>query len=72
MMLDLGVPNKLKPSLKRPQLSHLTRKNSYLGAAWYTREITIPDNWKGKEFILKLERVIWKTNVWVDGKELGS
>ncbi|MFV8324786.1 sugar-binding domain-containing protein [Flavobacterium sp. ZS1P14] len=66
----LGVPNKLKPSLQKPQLSHLTRKNSYLGAAWYTREITIPDNWKGKEFILKLERVIWKTNVWVDGKEL--
>ncbi len=68
----LGVPNKLKPSLKRPQLSHLTRKNSYLGAAWYTREITIPNNWKGKEFILKLERVIWTTNVWVDGKALAS
>lgn len=66
----LGVPNKLKPSLEKLQMSHLTRKNSYLGAAWYTREITIPDNWKGKELILKLERVIWKTNVWIDGKEL--
>ncbi|RED22518.1 glycosyl hydrolase family 2 [Flavobacterium cutihirudinis] len=66
----LGVPNKLKPGLEKPQMSHLTRKNSYLGAAWYTREITIPKNWKGKEFILKLERVIWKTNVWIDGKEL--
>lgn len=66
----LGIPNKLKPSLEKLQMSHLTRKNSYLGAAWYTREITVPKDWKGKELILKLERVIWKTNVWVDGKEL--
>jgi hypothetical protein len=66
----LGVPNKLKPGLEKLQMSHLTRKNSYLGAAWYTREITIPKDWKGKELILKLERVIWKTNVWIDGKEL--
>lgn len=66
----IGVLNKLKPGLSKPQLSHLTRKNSYIGAAWYTREITVPSNWKGKEFILKLERVIWKTNVWVDGKEV--
>ncbi|PKB17995.1 sugar-binding domain-containing protein [Flavobacterium sp. 5] len=66
----LGVANTLKPSLEKLQMSHLTRKHSYLGAAWYTREITVPDNWKGKEFILKLERVIWKTNVWIDGKEV--
>ena len=68
----IGVPNKLKPALTRPQLSHLTRKNSYIGAAWYTREIVIPNDWKGKQLILKLERVIWKTNVWVDGKEVVS
>lgn len=66
----LGVPNKLKPSLEKLQMSHLTRKNSYLGAAWYTREITVPEGWKRKELILKLERVLWKTSVWVDGKEL--
>ena len=66
----LGVANTLKPSLEKLQMTHLTRKNSYLGAAWYTREITIPKNWKGKELILKLERVIWKTNVWIDGKQV--
>lgn len=66
----IGVPNKLKPSLEKLQMSHLTRKNSYLGAAWYTREITVPKDWKGKQFILKLERVIWKTTVWIDGKQI--
>lgn len=66
----LGVANTLKPSLDKLQMSHLTRKNSYLGAAWYTREITVPNNWKGEEFILKIERVIWQTKVWIDGKEV--
>lgn len=68
----IGVPNKLKPSLEKLQMSHLTRKNSYLGAAWYTREISVPKDWKGKELILKLERVIWKTNVWIDGIEVDT
>ncbi len=68
----MGVPNKLKPALSKPQLSHLTRKNSYIGAAWYTREVLIPNDWKGKELLLKLERVIWKTNVWIDGKEVAK
>lgn len=66
----LGAANKLKPGLEKLQMSHLTRKNSYLGAAWYSREITIPKKWKGKDLILKLERVIWKTNVWIDGNEV--
>lgn len=66
----IGFANTLKPVLTKPQLRHLTRKNSYLGAAWYTREISVPKNWKGKAYILKLERVIWKTNVWIDGKEV--
>lgn len=65
----LGTPDTLSLMLKRPQLLYLTRKNSYLGAAWYSREIEVPAKWKGKRFILNLERVIWKTDVWVDGKK---
>lgn len=66
----LGTPNILIPKLDKPQLLHLTRKYSYLGAAWYTREIQIPSDWKSKNYILKLERVIWKTKVWIDAEEL--
>jgi hypothetical protein len=64
----LGVPDTLSLLLKRPQLTYLTRKHSYLGVAWYSREIEIPSNWEGKRIMLNLERVIWKTEVWVDGK----
>lgn len=63
----LGVANTLKPALTKPQLLHLTRKNSYIGPAWYTREVEIPNNWDSKELMLNLERVLWRTDVWVDG-----
>lgn len=66
----LGEPNMLKPALTKPQLTHLTRKHSYIGAAWYTKEISIPKDWKDKKIGLKLERVLWKTQVWVDGKKV--
>lgn len=62
-----GIPNALLPSIEKPQILHLTRKNSYIGPVWYAREISIPSHWKGKSIQLKLERVIWQTSVWVDG-----
>lgn len=62
-----GIPNSLPPSIGKPQILHLTRKNSYVGPAWYSREITIPSDWKDKSIELKMERVIWQTRVWIDG-----
>ena len=67
-----GVPNTLPPSISKPQIFHLTRKNSYVGPAWYSREVTIPSDWKEKSIELKLERVIWQTRVWVDGKPVSG
>ena len=63
----LGVHSSLEPELTKPQLLHLTRQNSYVGPAWYAREIRIPETWENKDCILKLERVLWDTQVWVDG-----
>ena len=65
-----GIPNRLLPSISKPQILHLTRKHSYIGPAWYIREISVPSDWEGKNIELKLERVIWQTNVWIDGKEV--
>jgi hypothetical protein len=44
----------------------------YAGAAWYQREIEIPEDWKQKRVVLCLERPHWETRVWVDAKEVGS
>lgn len=65
-----GIPNTLTPKLEKPQILRLTRKNSYVGAAWYNKAITIPRRWDSKQITLKLERVIWQTTVWIDGNEL--
>jgi hypothetical protein len=46
----------------------LTRAHKYLGAAWYQREITIPKAWDGKTVELYLDRVLWQSKVWIDGR----
>ena len=71
-MAGYGVPCDLEPSISKPQILHLTRKNRYVGPAWYARGVVIPSEWNGKNIELKLERVIWQTRVWVDGKEVGE
>lgn len=65
-----GDPDTLKYELTKPQLLHLTRKYSYMGPAWYTREISVPETMNGKRFILSLERVIWSSDVWIDGEKV--
>lgn len=50
----------------------LTRKYRYIGAAWYEKEINVPANWKGKNIELFLERVMWKSDLWIDGHYISS
>ena len=64
----LGEENTLKPSLTRESLYQLARKHRYVGTAWYRRTVTIPANWQGKQIELMLERVLWQSRVFVDGK----
>ncbi|MDZ7936483.1 MAG: glycoside hydrolase family 2 TIM barrel-domain containing protein [Emticicia sp.] len=48
----------------------LTRKHRYIGAAWYQKEIVITKELENAT--LFLERVIWKTDCWIDGKFIGT
>jgi hypothetical protein len=50
----------------------LTRLFEYKGAAWYEKEVSVPEEWKDKELRLFLERAHWETTVWVNGKPAGS
>ncbi len=52
-------------------LLHLTHAYWYIGPAWYEREITIPEAWRGKRITLFLERCHWETRAWIDGQPLG-
>lgn len=68
----VGQPNALIPKLEKPQILHLTRKFSYVGPAWYVKEFDVPQEWANRGLVLNLERVLWSSNVWVDGTFLGE
>ncbi len=68
-MAGLGTPNTLQPALQKPQVLHLTRKHSFIGAAYYRRTIDVPANMANRPLTLTLERVIWQSRLWIDGVE---
>jgi len=44
----------------------------FAGAAWYQRDVDIPDQWRNKRVVLYLERPHWETRAWVDGHFIGA
>ncbi|HVS95531.1 MAG TPA: polysaccharide lyase family 8 super-sandwich domain-containing protein [Puia sp.] len=69
----IGDPSPLTADrLDKQVLLHLTRRHAYIGYAWYAREVDIPRSFAGRSVGLRLERVLWATRVWVDGRAAGS
>ncbi len=68
----LGKKTTLQPELNNDVLSGLTRLHQYIGAAWYQNQVKIPRSWKGKKIELELERVIWESQLYVDGRRIGK
>ena len=68
----IGNPVHVQPLLVREVMLHLQRKVSYIGPAYYQKEVSIPKNWNGKHISLKLERVLWESTLWIDGKKIGN
>lgn len=71
-LAGLGEPNALEPAIAMPQLERLTRKHSFIGAAFYKRSFSLPESMAGKPLELTLERVIWQSSVWIDGKRVAG
>jgi hypothetical protein len=68
----LGVDLDMKPIVSKEGLARLHRKTSFIGPVWYRRTIEIPEDWKGRRITLLLERVIWESQVWIDGQAVGK
>ncbi len=49
----------------------LSPEKVYTGAAWYQKQVNIPQSWENKYVNLELERVHWESTVWVDDKQIG-
>ena len=43
----------------------------YKGAAWYQKEVNIPETWNGKSVELFLERCHWESQLWMDDQFIG-
>ncbi|TKG93366.1 beta-galactosidase [Puteibacter caeruleilacunae] len=50
----------------------LQPKKHYVGAAWYQKTVTIPNNWAEQHVELFLERAHWETTVWIDNNKIGD
>ena len=57
-------------AVKHDETTHLTRRFSYKGRAWYQHEVVIPATWKGQAIYLFLERTK-PSEVYIDGKLIG-
>jgi hypothetical protein len=64
------------PGVKEPvcadEHGYLVRRHLFVGPAWYEREIEIPKSWKDRRVNLRIERAMWQTEVWVDGRPAGA
>jgi hypothetical protein len=68
----IGKATTLEPAINNYVMSNLTRKHQFIGKAWYQKEIEIPASWTENNISLKLERIIWESSVFVDGKLVGT
>jgi hypothetical protein len=67
---QIGEPLALRPELNMRVLTALQRRHTHVGPAWYRREIIVPPAWAGRRLVLELERVLWESRVFVDGREV--
>ena len=56
---------------RKDETTHLSRRFTYFGEATYSKEIDIPQAWKGKNITLFLERTK-PTTLYIDGEEIGK
>jgi len=62
----------LVPFAVESALSGVGRTAGDKNNIWYERTFTLPKSWKGKNVVLNFGAVDWKTDVWVNGVEVGS
>lgn len=67
---SIGLPNTLQPALEKPQVLRLTRKNSFIGKAIYSRSFSLPKGVKKRSVLIKLERVLWQSELKINGKKV--
>lgn len=58
-------------NLEQGYLGGLSRKVSYVGPAWFTKTVAVPDEIRNQTVELVLERCHWFSDLWVNGVHIG-
>lgn len=58
-------------TLSRRNVQQMKQHHCYVGAAWYQRDLHIPEDWVEGRFLLALERVMFSSDVWVNDSYIG-
>ncbi|MBM3879374.1 MAG: hypothetical protein FJ387_06595 [Verrucomicrobia bacterium] len=76
MRYPVDFPYTLFPAGKDPgradERGFLVRSRFFLGPVWYEREIAIPESWRGRVIRVRFERALWQTDLWIDGRSVGT
>lgn len=63
------IPSLDTTKLTESLMQRLVRKHRFIGAVWYTKQFVALGS---GSYELSLERVLWKTDCWVDGVYMGT
>jgi hypothetical protein len=68
---NIGTPVSFPDEMTKESVRCLRQHHTYTGVLWLERDVTIPDSWDKKQISLFLERVMFFSSLWVDGKPVG-
>jgi hypothetical protein len=66
----IGYASTAKPVSNIATFAHLARKVQYTGKAYYSRMFSVPASWQSKRIKVVLGRVLWKSAISIDGKQV--
>ncbi|CAH1199234.1 sugar-binding domain-containing protein [Paenibacillus sp. JJ-223] len=58
--------------MNRETVRSLRPRYSYVGKAWYAKEVLVPEAWTGRHMVLFIERVMVQSTLWVNGHLAGE
>ncbi|WP_145407485.1 sugar-binding domain-containing protein [Paenibacillus xylanexedens] len=68
----IGEAEQWGDTMDRESIRSLRQRYRYIGAAWYETEIDIPADCIDRRFFIFLERVMFQSTLWVNGKLAGQ
>ncbi len=70
--MDGAVPFPETITVSFPWGSRLSGVEDGADVAWYAREVTVSESWRGRRVFLMVGACDWKTDGWLDGQPLGT